>query len=395
MKPATKYTKSGKFNIAYQVIGEGSVDIIYIPGWVSNIDMMWAEPRLAAFLTRLTLFSRLIVFDKRGTGLSDRSDEFSTMSERMDDINCVMKAVNSKKAFLFSHSEGGSVSLLFSLKYPKKTIGIIGFGIFAKRRYSSDYPWAPTDEEREISNRMIEDNWAHGDLEELSSLVPSLAHDSKFMDWFASYFRSGASPGAALNLHKQCTIIDVTDILKTISVPTLLLFRKGDKEIKIEEGRYLAERIPNSKLVELDGCDHTFWTNNSFPVLAEIEEFVTGIRPKKSEFIGLKFHKKARFDLEKIMFDNYLYNLKIEEFATLSGRSLSSFKRDFKKLFNSTPSKWIKAKRLEYAKILLLESDLNINQICYDCGFINSSHFIKSFKSEFNITPYQFRLSNM
>jgi len=198
MKPKTKYTKSGDFNIAYQVIGEGSIDILYIPGWVSNIDMMWSEPRLAAFLTRLSLFARLIIFDKRGTGLSDRSDEYSTMEERIDDINAVLGATNSKKAFLFSHSEGGSVSLLYSLKHPQKTLGVIGFGIFAKRRYSKDYPWAPTDEEREISNKAIEENWAHGNLDGLKTLVPSLAHDNAFLDWLASYLRSGGSPKAAL-----------------------------------------------------------------------------------------------------------------------------------------------------------------------------------------------------
>ncbi|MDZ7766055.1 MAG: alpha/beta hydrolase [Melioribacteraceae bacterium] len=227
MKPKTNYTKSGTFNIAYQSNREsGLIDIIYIPGWVSNIDMMWSEPRLAAFLTRLTFFSRLIIFDKRGTGLSDRSDEYSTMEERMDDINAVMDATNSEKAFLFSHSEGGAVSLLFSLNYPEKTLGVIGFGIFAKRKFSEDYPWAPTDEEREISNKLIEDNWAHGELDELQTLVPSLADDNGFMLWLASYLRSGGSPKAALILHKQCTQIDVTDILSLIKIPTLLLFRK-------------------------------------------------------------------------------------------------------------------------------------------------------------------------
>ena len=390
MKPKTKYTKSGTFNIAYQVIGEGPVDIIYIPGWVSNIDMMWAEPRYAAFLTRLTLFSRLIIFDKRGTGLSDRSDEYSTMDERMEDINAVMNATNSKKAFLFSHSEGGSVSLLFSLKYPEKTLGVMGFGIFAKRRYSKDYPWAPTDEEREISNKLIEENWAHGDLDELRTLVPSLAHDISFMDWLASYLRSGGSPKAALILHKQCTNIDVTDILSSIKVPTLLLFRKGDIEILVEEGRYIAERIKNSKLVEFEGKDHLFWTGDTYPILAEMEEFVTGIRPKRTDFQNSQ-QKKSAIDIESIMSENYLYNLKVEEFAKLCGRSLSAFKRDFKAVYNSSPSKWIKEKRLLYAKKLLLESDLNINQVCYDCGFINSSHFIKSFKERFNLPPHKFR----
>ena len=395
MKPKTHYTKSGNFNIAYQVIGEGPVDIIYIPGWVSNIDMMWTEPRLAAFLTRLTLFSRLIIFDKRGTGLSDRSDEHSTLEERMDDINAVMEATNSEKAFLFSHSEGGSVSLLFSLNYPEKTLGVIGFGIFAKRRYSKYYPWAPTDEEREISNKLIEDNWSQGNLDELKSLIPSLAHDQSFMDWFASYLRSGASPGAALILHKQCTQIDVTGILRSIKVPTLLLFRTNEIEILIEEGRYIAERIPNSKLVEFEGRDHLFWTGDTYPVLAEMEEFVTGIRPNRSEFQKSKLkNNKTGIDLETVMSENYLYNLKVEEFAKLCGRSLSAFKREFKSIFDTTPSRWIKSKRLEQARILLIESDLNINQICYDCGFINSSHFIKSFKEKYYLPPHQFRSNN-
>ncbi|MEN8250289.1 MAG: alpha/beta fold hydrolase [Bacteroidota bacterium] len=392
MKPKTNYTKSGDFNIAYQVIGDGPLDIVYIPGWVSNIDMMWAEPRLAAFLTRLTLFSRLILFDKRGTGLSDRTDKNSTLEERMEDIIAVMNATNSEKAFLFSHSEGGSVSLLFSIKYPQRILGVIGFGIFAKRRYSIDYPWAPTDEEREVSNKLIEDNWAHGDLDELRTLVPSLAHDNGFMHWLASYLRSGASPKAALILHKQCTLIDVTEILKDIRVPTLLLFRKGDIEILVEEGRYIADRIPNSKLVEFEGRDHLFWTGDTYPVLAEMEEFVTGIRPIRADFQtrGQK-HNSVGIDLGTVMSENYLYNLKIKEFAKLCGRSLSAFKRDFKDKFETTPSRWIKAKRLEHAKTLLIESDLNINEICYDSGFVNVSHFIKTFKDKYKVPPHQFR----
>lgn len=396
MKPRTNYTKSGEFNIAYQVVGNGPVDIIYIPGWVSNIDMMWSEPRLAAFLSRLSLFSRLILFDKRGTGLSDRTDEYSTMEERMEDIHAVMNATHSEKAFLFSHSEGGSVSLLFSLNYPEKTLGVMGVGIFAKRRYSEDYPWAPTDEEREVSNKLIEENWAHGNLDELRDLVPSLAHDSGFMDWFASYLRSGASPKAALLLHKQCTHIDVTDILGSIQVPTLLLFRKEDEEIKVDEGRYIVERVPNSKLVEFSGRDHLFWTGDTYPVLAEMEEFVTGIRPNRTQFQkNNPTGKKDGIDLEKVMSENFLYNLKVEEFAKLCGKSLSAFKRDFKDIYNTSPSRWIKTKRLEHAKKLLIETNLNINQICYDCGFINTSHFIKSFKKQYHRPPLQFRSNTL
>ena len=280
-KPKTKYAKSGEINIAYQVLGDGPIDIVYIPGWVSNIDMMWTESRLATFLTRLASFSRLILFDKRGTGLSDRVNKYSTLEERMDDIRAVMDAVGSERAVLFGHSEGGSASVLFAATYPQRTIALVTFGVFAKRRYSKDYPWAPTDAERQLSYKMIEDKWADGDMEGLRSLVPSLADDSKFMDWLASYFRAGASPGAALDLQRHNTEVDITGILGSIKVPTLLLHRTGDKDVLVGEAKYIAERIPNSKLVELPGDDHLFWTSDSYSVLAEIEEFITGIRPNK------------------------------------------------------------------------------------------------------------------
>lgn len=281
MKPKTKYTKSGHVNIAYQVVGEGPVDIVYIPGWVSNIDMMWTEPRLAAFLNKLTIFSRLILFDKRGTGLSDRVTDFATLEERMDDIRAVMDAVGTERAVLFGHSEGGSVSALFAATYPKRTIALITFGVFAKRKFSEDYPWAPKNDERQLLYKMIEENWADGDMQGLQSLVPSLADDKQFMDWFASYLRSGASPGAALNLARMNTEADITGILGSIQVPTLLIYRTGDKDVKVGEGKYIAGLIPNSKLVELPGDDHLFWVGDVFSVLAEIEEFITGIRPKK------------------------------------------------------------------------------------------------------------------
>jgi len=281
LKPKTKYTKSGDFNIAYQVTGEGPIDIVYIPGWISNIDMMWTEPRLASFLTNLTKFSRLILFDKRGTGLSDRVTTLSTLEERMDDIRAVMDAVGSEKAVLFGHSEGGTVSTLFAATYPKRTIALITFGVFAKRKYSEDYPWAPNETERQNFYKIVEENWADGDLRALSSMAPSLANDINFMDWLASYLRSGASPRAALDLARMNTEADITNILSSVQVPTLLLYRSGDNDVHIEEGKYIAERIKNSKLVILQGNDHLFWIGDSYSVIAEIEEFITGMRPSK------------------------------------------------------------------------------------------------------------------
>lgn len=271
--PKIQYTKSGNFNIAYQVFGDGPIDLVYIPGWVSNIDWMWACSELVNFFEELSKSVRIILFDKRGTGLSDRLVEFSTIEERMEDIKAVMNATNSKKAILFGHSEGGSVSALFSATYPNRVIALISFGIFAKRKYSEDYPWAPTQKERQKVYDMIENNWGSGEMN-LESLVPSKANDQQFMSWLASYFRSGASPKAAMKLTKMNTEVNIIDILKYIKVPTLLMQRTHDIDVKIEEGKFIAERITGAKFIEFDGNDHLFWAGNTEEVLLEMKKFI-------------------------------------------------------------------------------------------------------------------------
>lgn len=279
MKPITQYTKSGRINIAYQVFGSGTIDLVYIPGWVSNIDWMWACPALVDFLLELGKIARVILFDKRGTGLSDRTVELSTLEERMDDIRAVMDAVGLQKAVLFGHSEGGSASALFAATYPNRTVSLVTFGAFAKRRYAPEYPWAPTDQERQVVYDMIEHSWGSGDMN-LASLAPSKAHDKTFMDWLANYFRSGASPGAALVLTTMNTQVDIIDILGSIKVPTLLMQRTHDIDVKIEEGRFMAERIQGAKFVAFEGNDHLFWAGNTQEVLEEIRAFILNVKPK-------------------------------------------------------------------------------------------------------------------
>ncbi|MEW7281009.1 alpha/beta fold hydrolase [Aquimarina sp. 2201CG1-2-11] len=294
------YTSSGGVNIAYQVFGEGSIDLVYIPGWVSNIDLMWFCPELVNFFEELGKFARVILFDKRGTGLSDRVVEFATLEERMEDITAVMDAAGSEKAILFGHSEGGSVSVLFSATYPDRVIALIAFGIFARRIYSEEYPWAPTDEERQEVYDMISNNWGSGAMN-LESLAPSKAQDKAFMEWLASYFRSGASPKAALILTKMNTQVDIIDILGTIKVPTLLLQCRDDIDVKIEEGRFIAERIPDSRFVELEGNDHLFWAGDTKIVLEEIKTFI------ETETILLK-----------PVYDKKLYTFMIGYFQTVN-----------------------------------------------------------------------------
>lgn len=351
MKPVTNYTKSGRINIAYQEFGSGSVDLVYIPGWVSNIDWMWSCPELVDFLLELGKVARVILFDKRGTGLSDRMAELSTLEERMDDIRAVMDAVGSKKAILFGHSEGGSVSALFAATYPNRVISLITFGAFAKRKYTSEYPWAPTNVERQSLYDMIEHNWGSGKMN-LESLAPSKANDRVFMDWLANYFRSGASPGAALALTKMNTEVDIIDILPLIHVPTMILQRTNDIDVKIEEGKFIASRIKGSQFVAFDGDDHLFWIGNTKEVLDEIRAFILKDNLKPSFQQQLFTIGAARIITEQRIHSNQV-DFFVQYVAQFRGKLVQSDGQTFIAIFEG-PSKALNCGRslLDAAKSL-------------------------------------------
>jgi pimeloyl-ACP methyl ester carboxylesterase len=282
MTPETRYARSGDLNIAYQVTGEGPRDLVYVPGWVSNIEMMWEEPAMVHFLERLASFSRLILFDKRGTGLSDRvsNTELPTLEQRMDDVRAVLEAVGSERAALFGHSEGGNMCVLFAATYPERTTALITLGSFAKRRDpDDDYPWAPTADDREATAAEIEQNWGHMRLQDVEYYAPSRVGDEPFVRNLERYFRRAASPGAAAALLRMNSYIDVRHVLPTIQVPTLVLHRTGDHDVNVAEGRYLAVKIPGAKFVELPGDDHWIAAGDTDAIDDEIEEFLTGTRP--------------------------------------------------------------------------------------------------------------------
>ena len=278
MQPETQYAKSGDVNVAYQVVGDGRFDLVFVPGWISNVDLMWQEPTHERFLRRLASFSRLILFDKRGTGLSDRvaNDRLPTLEERMDDVRAVMDAAGSEQAALFGYSEGGNLSTLFAATYPGRTRALVTFGIFAKRIWSPDYPWAPKPEQREQEYERLEREWGR-DMD-LGSLAPSVAEDEAFKRWMTAYFRRSASPGAAVTLLRMNTEIDIRAVLPTIRVPTLVLHRTGDLDAKVEEGHWIAKQIPGARFVELPGVDHLPWVGDQDSILDEVEEFLTGVR---------------------------------------------------------------------------------------------------------------------
>jgi len=279
VQPITRYARSGSVSIAYQVVGDGSRDLVFVGGWVSHLESGWDEPLLARFRRRLASFSRLILFDKRGTGMSDRVPDANlpTLEQRMDDVRAVMDAAGSERAALFGQSEGASMAILFAATYPERTTAVVTFGAFASRIRHPDYPWAPTTEERQRLYDLIERDWG-GDVD-MSELAPSMAHDDGFRQRLSTLLRLSASPGAALALARMNTEIDVRGILSAIRVPTLIMHRTGDRDANIEEGRYIAARIPRAKFLELPGPDHLPWVGDQAQVVDEIEEFLTGIRP--------------------------------------------------------------------------------------------------------------------
>jgi pimeloyl-ACP methyl ester carboxylesterase len=282
MAPETRYARSGDVHIAYQVTGRGPRDLVYVPGWVSNIDLMWEEPAMARFLDRLASFSRLILFDKRGTGLSDRvsTDQLPTLEQRMDDVRAVLEAVGSERAALFGHSEGGNMCVLFAATYPERTTALVTLGSFAKRRDpDDDYPWAPGAHDREATVADVELNWGRLRPADVEYYAPSRAGDEPFVRNLEQYLRRAASPGAAAALLRMNSFIDVRDVLPTIQVPTLVLHRTGDRDVNVQEGRYLAARIPGARFVELDGEDHWISAGDTDAIADEIEEFLTGTRP--------------------------------------------------------------------------------------------------------------------
>lgn len=272
IRPTTRYVKSDGVNIAYQVTGAGPVDLVYVQGWVSNLDFAWESPRLTHVLKRLGSFCRLIRIDKRGTGLSDRNLGIATLETRMEDVRAVLDAVGSHRTFLFGSSEGGTMCMLFAASYPERTAGLILHGAYAKALWSPDYPWGRTRQEVQEDLAIIERDW--GKPADLSRGAPSLMSDTLEREWFAAYLRNSASPADAISQWRWSTEIDARDILHAIHVPTLIIHRTGDQWVKVEEGRFLAKQISGATYVELPGDDHLIWGADSDRLVDAIQNFV-------------------------------------------------------------------------------------------------------------------------
>ena len=273
MRAPIRYARSGDVNIAYQITGDGELDLVLVPGFVSHLELDWDDPRSAHFLDRLGSFARLIRFDKRGTGLSDRPGGLPDLETRMDDVRAVMDAVGSERAALFGYSEGGPLSILFTATRPERVSKLVLYGAYAKRLRSPDYPWAPTEDDRRAYGAAVEGAWAF--QADMRRMCPSA--DDAMARWWEARARAAASPGAARALVEMNSRIDVRDVLPTVHVPTLVLHRTGDLDSRPEEGRFIAERIAGSRFVELPGVDHCPWIDAD-AIVDEIQQFLTGER---------------------------------------------------------------------------------------------------------------------
>ncbi|HYZ92057.1 MAG TPA: adenylate/guanylate cyclase domain-containing protein [Actinomycetota bacterium] len=273
-KPEVRYAQSGDVSIAYTVTGGGDFDLVVVPGYISNLDLFWESP-LAQTYERWGSFSRLILFDKRGTGISDPVDKPATLEQRMDDVRAVMDAAGSERAALLGVSEGGAMSLLFAATYPERVSALVLFGSMARTTEAPDYPYAAPRDALVESDAELAQYWGQGITAEI--FVPSIADIPEMREFGAKLERQGASPGMRKKYYEMFLDVDVRHVLPLVHQPALVLHSHGDRVVNVRAGRYVAEHLPNAKFVELPGIDHSLLGNPA--ALDEVEEFLTGAKP--------------------------------------------------------------------------------------------------------------------
>ena len=276
MEVETRYADSGGVNIAYQVHGDGPLDLVLVPGFVSQVELIWEEPTAARFLRRLTSFSRMLIFDKRGQGLSDRPGRPPTLEESMDDLKAVVEAAGFERPALFGVSEGGPMSTLYAATYPDQVSSLVLFGTFARMLETPDFPAGIPEEALDRWGEVVQRDW--GKAVALNVWAPSRLGDREFESWWARLLRQGTSPAGAISLMDLYREMDVRAILPAIDVPTLVLHRGGDAMVPAAQGRYLADNIAGARYLELPGEDHLPFTGDLDALLDEVEEFLVGSR---------------------------------------------------------------------------------------------------------------------
>jgi class 3 adenylate cyclase len=275
-RPQVKYARSGDVRIAYQVIGSGPIDLVFVPGFAWHLEVLWEEPGVRRFFERLASFCRMVLFDKREQGLSDRIGKPPTLEDTMDDIQAVMDAAGMERAALFGISEGGPASILFAATYPDRTSALCLYGSFARLLVADDYEQGIPEEVVDGTTQVIDEDW--GGPVAIDLFAPTRAEDPAFRDWWARFLRAGSSPRGAVALLRLYKEIDVRHTLDAIAVPTLVMHREHDIAVPLDLGRYIADGIPGARWVVFGGADHIPASGNSDEIIDEVEEFLTGSR---------------------------------------------------------------------------------------------------------------------
>ena len=301
MGPATRYALSGQVHLAYQVLGSGPPDLILVPGFVSNVEAAWDWPYLARFLYRLASFTRLILFDKRGTGLSDPMKQPPTLAERVNDIRAVMDAVGVERAHLLGVSEGGALSIAFAAQHHHRVESLILYGSYPRKVATADYPWGVSPQTVAQFIKRFDEAWASGAWWDIVN--PHLPLDPDTQRWWARYLRAGASPGMARDLMLMNAQLDVRHLLPAIHSPTLVLHRSDDRWVELGNGRYLASHIEGAKFVELPGADHRPWVEDADAVLDQVQVAVRGTfrRPRHaSSSLGVHALSHREYEIVRL-----------------------------------------------------------------------------------------------
>ncbi len=266
-------------HIAYIVEGDGPIDLVWIPPWISQVEYLWSEASLARVMDRLTSFARVITFDRRGSGLSDPLEGAPTLEEQMDDVLAVMDAAGSEQAAIVATLEGGPMAALFAASHPDRTQSLTMYATFARSVWAPDYDWAWSAEDRTARMDECVEHWGQGLV--AGSVAGSRMRDPRFMEWAGRLERLAASPATIKRIFDLIGEFDVREVLPSIRVPTLVMHRRDDSFIKVEHSRYIAERIPGARYVELEGPDNMFAVGDSEAILGELEEFLTGTRHER------------------------------------------------------------------------------------------------------------------
>ena len=325
MEPIRYVESVGGYSIAYQVVGDGPLDIVFVHGWICSFQPGWEWPALASFYRRLASMGRLILFDKRGTGLSDRVLGIASLEERMDDVRAVMDAAAVERAVVVGVSEGGPMCALFAATHPARTLALVTLGAYARRNWAPDYP---------IGRRPEQDGWLRPTAEQwgryaaerfLAERAPSIAADEEAIEWYTSYIARGASPSAVAAITDMNEEIDVRPVLPSVRVPTLVIHREG--EYLRAASRYMGERLPAARIAELPGVDHLPWEGDQTAVLDEIERFLAGVgdRPAAPGAVLTTVLEADLPQSEQRLLDSALARFRGRELAAPPGRIRAGF----------------------------------------------------------------------